>query len=231
MTAVSFGAAALFDEDVATLAPGGWLTDAVLTLHCELIEAAHGPTRVRALHPSVSLLALLEADADDLRATLTPLALHVPHLILVPINDSADPNAGPASGSHWSLLAWRRGRPAAAHYDSGRGGANIAVARRVWGRLAPLAGAPSAVVPAPCPQQTDASSCGVIVAALAEALAAAGGGGGDGDGVDVHALLAPGAVDAHRRRMRAQVAALVAGAEPAVAAAAAAAAVAATSGR
>lgn len=177
----SLSSCVLYAEDVATLAPGAWLNDAVLSFACEALEqrlSAAAPG-LRCLHPPAVQLLLHETDADDLAGFAAGLRLASADLALLPINNSADVTQ-PATGSHWSLLAWRRGL-GFAHLDSSPGSANAAVAARVAAKLAPLlppgggmgdAGA-LAVRQLPCPVQRNFADCGAHVAWATERLAAA----------------------------------------------------------
>lgn len=125
------------------------------------------------------------ADADDLAAGLSGLALATRDVIFAPINDAVE-GLTAGGGSHWSLLVWRRPTPGLAddalppggwsHWDSVASSRNAAVAARVAASLSRLLpGAPAAprVAALACQQQTNGSDCGVFVAAHAEALARA----------------------------------------------------------
>jgi sentrin-specific protease 8 len=172
---LSYHAAVLYEEDLLLLLPKRWLNDAVLTFWAEFlsIDRFSDTDQIAFLHPSVVLMTALEDDPDDLADALKGLELSKRALILLPINDSDDV-ARPATGSHWTLLLFRRtavGEDAPAgfsHLDSGEGGsrsANFKVARRVAGKIAPLLGSAvdATVAQRACAKQTNGYDCGVHV--------------------------------------------------------------------
>lgn len=181
--AVSIGAAALYDDDMQLLrSPSAWLNDAVITLWMEHLAASAPPPRVALVHCAAVALARFEDDDADRAAALAPLRLHEAALVLLPVNDCADPTAV-AGGSHWALLAFDRARHDEVRlFDSGH--LDVRAARDVWARFWPLIAAPSpssgqAARPPPprisdggCAKQADVHSCGVYVCAVAGALVA-----------------------------------------------------------
>ena len=181
---MSYKSVLLYPEDVSLLAsPSAWLNDACLAFAYELLthEVLSGTVGVVCVQPCVVSLALWEEDAADRAAALAPLALPVARLVLMPLVHGSDPLT-PASGGHWSLLAFVREGDAvrAMHFDSGCGDAAACrVARAAWARMWPLVHGEGrgALPPTPpiadggCPKQRDDASCGVFVAALSERLA------------------------------------------------------------
>ena len=139
---VAFRNVSLHPPDLLSLLPGAWVGDAPLSFFMEHLACALPPAaaaRAALLSPAVCSLVQCEDDPADLASALSRLALHAADLLLLPISDSAD-FAAPGSGTHWTLLSWRRGR-GFAHQDSlGVGGSarSLAVARLVAGRLRPL---------------------------------------------------------------------------------------------
>lgn len=214
---VVYESSQLFESDIATLAPGGWLTDAVITWWWEVSSHAllpPGPRRdaVAFVHPPAAFCTRF-LSGEDLLEVLAPLDLPRRELAFLPISDADEPER-PAGGSHWSLLVWSRADNAFHHYDTaagdggGGGGRNRAAAAEVAANLAPLLGvatrdargAPRALPLAQewCPAQANGSDCGVHVCAIANAVAAAG-----GHAPRVAAGATPEAVAALRARMAA----------------------------
>lgn len=209
---VEFHSSQLFAADLASLAPGGWLTDAVLTWWWEVLShdvLPPGPRRDAAafVHPPAAFCARF-LEGDDLAEVLAPLDLPRRELAFFPVSDADDP-AEPAGGSHWSLLVWSKAGNSFHAYDSAPGGGagNRAAAAQAAANLGPLLGAArnarGAPRPAPlthewCPPQANGSDCGVHVCAIAAAVAAAG-----GHAPRVAAGATPAAVAAYRARMAA----------------------------
>jgi len=175
---VSYHAAALYEEDVALLARAGrWLNDATIVFAEEwLAHNEFADSRgITFLHPGTAFLCLFETGGDLLEA-LAGLQLAVAQLVLIPVNNNLDPTA-PASGTHWSLLAFSRcevpvpggGRAIPAgfsHWDSVPGSSNMSVARRIAAAVLPALQAPgaaTAVTECTAPLQRNSSDCGVHV--------------------------------------------------------------------
>lgn len=195
---VSYHSVALYPEDVALLEPTQWLNDAVLTFGIERLEHNLFSSRpdLAFLHPSLSMILLLEDDEDDLAATLKGLKLQEKQFLFVPINDSADAEKV-AAGSHWTLLVMKIGRDEAGitsceavHLDSanpgGKRSGNHAIATSVANRITcylfSSTSSPSAssrptttvtLASASCAKQQNGYDCGVYVLWFMEKVAAA----------------------------------------------------------
>ena len=139
----SIGDVVLYEADVATLEPCGWLGDLVIAFFFELFAArlaggegaelagaiaAPATTGVVLLEPTVSYMAAVLGSSEALRE-----ALSVPHtpaarpltdvladasMVLLPVCDKSDPDSA-VGGSHWSLLAFRRVRGNSRGEDAG----------------------------------------------------------------------------------------------------------------
>ena len=181
--------------DVALLEPRCWLNDQLIAFFFEKLAASASAAGVDVLllEPSIIFTASMLQDAAALRGMLSvspspgkaPLAdrLGSASLVLMPVNDNDDPNAG-EGGGHWSLLAFRRGDaerpPRFEHYDS-CGGSNGAQARAVAQCLAALLlpgvrGPSLQLVNMKTALQANGFDCGVYVLCFAEMLCAAEGG-------------------------------------------------------
>jgi len=132
------------------------------------------------------MLLLHERDPADLAALAGPagLALARARAVLLPLSNARDADLSrPRSGTHWTLLAWARGR-GFAHFDSSAAAGGSADGADAAGALAavlvPLVddgsdagGHTAAVVNVRCPAQTNGRDCGVHVAWAMERLALA----------------------------------------------------------
>jgi hypothetical protein len=161
--------------------------------------ASTAPASALLVEPSTSMVILGEADPAELRTDLGTFCdrLAASELVLFPCVDESADMTRPGSGSHWTLLRWRRGRGFAHVNSMGRGGSNAANARLLATRVYPLlgdAGSGAAVAEAPpLEAQVGGADCGAHMMQEAEAaLTALAGGGGGG---------APPAVATYRQRV------------------------------
>ena len=191
--AASFKSASLYEQDIALLTRPAWINDSVLGFWCEVVETACDDAassamsalasaagasaalkpRVVCMQPAVAMMLLHETDAEDLAGLAGPrgLALNTATALFAPVSDAEDVGR-PEQGSHWTLLAWARGR-GFAHFDSMSRGETPSVAR-LAAVLAPMlggAGELAAVTAVRCPVQRNGVDCGVHVAWAMDALA------------------------------------------------------------
>jgi len=191
---VSYCKSVLYPCDLLSLLPGAWIGDAVLSFFFDHLSSAAPPSAVL-LPPSTCSIILHGSDAEELRADLGALCarLATADLVLLPVIDGSADAAVAASGAHWTLLAWRRGRGFSHANPCGAGGSNLANARVMAAHVHPLlmdargASAGAAVAEAPSVEaQAGGADCGAHVMQNAEA--ALGGG-------------APPPVGTYRRRV------------------------------
>ena len=184
---LSFYSVCLYDEDIETLAPRAWLNDAVICFHIEYLKhrilsgVGDPPLGIALVHPGVVMLASVEDDAEDLAHLLNGLSLGASQLALFPLNDSTNLTRA-CSGSHWTLLSWRRSASAGARagfgfYDSAGSGddRSARVADALARKLAPFLGAGGGgdacdVVRIESAKQGNAYDCGVAVCLTMERL-------------------------------------------------------------
>jgi hypothetical protein len=155
---VSFRSACVYGEDAALLRPGRWLNDALvvwwseaLTARMELDAAQTAassstssaaapppppPLPCLLVQPATVMLATHILEPDEVPEALAGLSLPSFPLVLFPINNSDSPLL-PASGSHWSLLAYVRPLGRFFHFDSSQG-MNLAAARRAARAMRPV---------------------------------------------------------------------------------------------
>ena len=214
-----FRSATLFENDIDLLARPAWLNDSTLSFWCEVVEAASedavatfAPSRASAesprivcLQPAAAMVLLHETDAEDLAALAGPrgLSLSSAHALFAPVSDAVDIGR-PEQGSHWTLLAWRRGL-GFSHFDSG-GGAVAPAAVRLAAVLAPmLSESVETVTACRCPAQRNGVDCGVHVAWAMETLALQASGSGSTGWEDALPALTSTTVSttmaAYRKRM------------------------------
>jgi hypothetical protein len=171
--------------DAMSLAPHTWVTDNVLAFWLEHLFYVRYPQlsqvegRVHvALNAGVATLCQV-LSGGDLVESLSRTGLGPGcHSFILPLCDTRAFTT-PLSGSHWTLLHWRRSA-GFAHHDSslppeGAGGGSLKTAEVVAAALAPLLGvlpALASVTSTPCPQQTNGFDCGMHAAASMEFLAA-----------------------------------------------------------
>ena len=188
MTAICLGDLRLYERDVDTLLPRGWLNDQVIAFFLELFTQRPGTASgVLHLEPSTTFTASTLNDTAVLREMLsvapspdaTPLTEQLTRadLVIMPVNDNSDPSA--VGGGHWSLLVFRRhgqeesGASCFEHYDSLHH-SNLAHAKRLLATVAPLLHPVDARVPPlrivkmSTPQQANGYDCGVYLLAIAE---------------------------------------------------------------
>lgn len=188
---VSYRSSVLYPPDALSLFPGRWIGDAAIGFFFDHLAASAPPT-VLLLSPSAALIPLMEADPADVKEGLCLLPLSTAELVLIPVIDGSVDVTAAASGTHWSLLRWRRGAGFSHVNSAGSGGgSNLESARLIAARLLPLLGGDSGggVVVAEVPSvvaQRGSCDCGAHVmqnaeAAVAEFLGGGGGGGGSGD--------------------------------------------------
>lgn len=181
----SLGGVALYAHDLATLEPGQWLNDAVLSFVGEhlmarqppAIASVSGGARLGVVClDALSGPLLLALDDDELAALASKLGLARAAAVLIPLSDVSSAAYSAASGSHWTLLAWAV-RGGWAHFDSAPpargGGANAHVAARLAQRLDSVLGGGGEIVvfAAACPRQLNDADCGAHVAWIMERLA------------------------------------------------------------
>lgn len=196
LTIAALGTSQLYDTDLFLLRPQCWLNDALLSFyseHLKVIHKQHTP-RLAICHPGVALLCQVE-EGEDLRSALFTLDFPALELLLLPISDSEDFSQASNTGSHWTLLRWRRG-VGFSHQDSGDGGGksssssssrNLDIARMIASRLGPLlspqgggdGGGDFTVAPCPCTQQGNNYECGDRVLLHMEEASREYFGGGD----------------------------------------------------
>ena len=122
-------------------------------------------------------------DVEELQYLFEGMDLEKKRCIFVPINDGAG-SEKPGSGSHWSLLVFRRRLPddedsgscsgSWEHFDSMQTEKHAAISRVVAAAI--VAGVPSLAareggpVAADCPQQKNGFDCGAYVCRFAEEI-------------------------------------------------------------
>jgi len=199
---VSFRNSVLYPTDVLALLPGNWIGDASIAFFLDHLGAS-APPRALLLPPSTACILLNEADPAELKADLAGLPLSTAEFILFPVIDGSLDVAAAGSGSHWSLLRWRRGAGFSHVNPLGRGGSNLANARLIAAHVHPLladaGGRGAEVAEAPSVEaQAGSCDCGAHLLQNAEAALAAFAGGGGGGGGAAAAATAP-ASDYRRR--------------------------------
>mmetsp|Transcript_21851 Transcript_21851/g.70593 ORF Transcript_21851/g.70593 Transcript_21851/m.70593 type:complete len:224 (-) Transcript_21851:51-722(-) len=152
--------------------PTSWLTDPLVQLGFLRLEKETVPNRtdVALLEPAVAMF-LACTSPSDAAEQLGQMGLKGKELVLLAVNDSQPQDIG-VGGSHWSLLAMRRGRWE--HYDS-LGSANARAAKRLSRALSEFFGlaANERVIEMATPQQRNGCDCGVHALLAAEALLSA----------------------------------------------------------
>jgi hypothetical protein len=213
---VSFRSACVYGEDAELLRPGGWLNDALVVWWAEVLTSRADGTRPPpfvVVQPATVMLATLLLLSDEVPEALEGLALPSYPLVLFPVNNSEDPSS-PASGSHWSLLAYTAAGRRFVHFDSSRG-TNAAAARRVATVMRPVlegsseaAAASTPLVveePSTTPQQSNAYDCGVhMLAAMEHFCSEQLGGGGGGplaSAADLAQVTTPARIHAYRQML------------------------------
>lgn len=173
---LTFGDATLRESDVALLAPGRWLNDAVIAFAFEFLAASAASSgEVVLVSPASVELARFAGDSAFVRDVFgTQLGVASCGAALFPVNNAGRANVGRANaGSHWSLLAFvARPEPTFLHIDA-LGDANAQSAREVAEALAPAVSSSSARFVSLCgvaPRQMNGADCGVFVVAFAQAI-------------------------------------------------------------
>lgn len=150
----------IYQQDIDLFTKNAWLNDTAMNLYgmyvyqtmCDPVDG------VLVLDASVvGYLALLDLtqDLDDAQELVSGLQLIEKSVVYFPINNNG--HSPHDSGSHWSLLVWRRQESAFEHYDSNQR-SNEGAARSIAAKVHALKCSPDAssscTFESPrCPQQ------------------------------------------------------------------------------
>ena len=174
---LAYGNVVFKQSDFALLSEANWLNDTCISLALEHLRHTTTSPSVSILDPTVAfMLSQLPTNAASMQ--LDSAGASKASLLLLAVNDNPDASVA-HGGSHWSLLAMRRffthdssSVATFEHYDS-HSGSNSGAARRMASAIARALGlSPGSVHfhEAECPQQSNASDCGVFVVSYATAL-------------------------------------------------------------
>ncbi len=162
-------------EDVMTLKPGAWLTDAILTFYYLYLS---GNTRKESevtnddyllINPTLTFW--LAMAPDSAHEIFGDMDLQSKQLIFMPVSDSEDMESA-GSGSHWSLVVYHKSSDTFYSYDSHQNH-NEGAARRLAKAMSPLVSSKNQKFKFEnrrTPQQTNGADCGCFVLAITQYL-------------------------------------------------------------
>ena len=158
----SFGDVQVFQQDLASVYDGQWITDAIIALAYERLR--QHDKRVCLLDPSVVHLVSQIHDSEWLASALPP-DLHQSPMIFMPVNNNNTTGVG---GSHWSLVVFDRPSSTWYYYDS-IGSMNLPFAQRIVAKLTLWTGTTHFAI-VDTPNQVNGYDCGVYVIFITELL-------------------------------------------------------------
>jgi len=111
------------------------------------------------------------SDADKQAHRATTNGYKSKEIIFLPVNNSSTGGYEGGTGSHWSLLVYRRANEF--HYYDSAGSMNLTVATNLANnflKYLEISGSANIIKPASCPQQSNGSDCGVFTIAFTRCL-------------------------------------------------------------
>jgi sentrin-specific protease 8 len=160
----------LYESDLRLLTVGQWLNDRLIGFIYEYFELeayksectsdASGSRHLAFVNPStVQYMKLCETIDEAKMCFIEPLGLDRARLVLMPLNDNANP--GDCGGSHWSLLVLDKQNAKFVHYDSI--GSNEKEAVLFVNKYKKCFRAEKLEICEKYPKQSNFSDCGVFV--------------------------------------------------------------------
>jgi sentrin-specific protease 8 len=176
--------AVLAYEDIATLFPGNWLTDSIITFYYLYLREKYADDKFCFVNPSLTFWVGMDPNAA--KEAIGRFELEKKEFIFLPITDCTNINS--AGGTHWSLAVYDRNNDVFRYYDS-LSNYNISSARRICAAIAPFVRMKDKrfnFQSRPTPTQKNGSDCGCYLLAITEYLAQ-----NNGDDTDIEHSITP----------------------------------------
>lgn len=118
---LSFSDSLIRQSDLKLLEGPHWLNDRVISFYFEYLyeKEFDSSNKLVFISPEVSQFLKMATSKEELLVFFDPLNLEEKDLIILPVNDSNDPDR--PGGSHWSLLMFSRQAQQFFHFDSSLG--------------------------------------------------------------------------------------------------------------
>lgn len=167
---LSYNDVVLRRSDLTILSGPHFLNDRIIEFYFSYLTSCHPSEFILLVPPTISFWVTNCPDLESIKDFLQPLNLPSKKLVIFPVNDNNDVEKA-EGGSHWSLLAFYRGKNMFVHHDS-FGGSNKRYAKRLYEALVPYMGISDGayVECSNTPQQMNGYDCGLYVLAIARAI-------------------------------------------------------------
>jgi sentrin-specific protease 8 len=157
-----YGDVQLYQDDVQSCLPGNWVKDSIIEYQYERWERDLFNNYPKIAFVRPALVYLLQSTKSDVGLDLTSKSL-----IFFPVNDGI---LDQSTGSHWSLLIYKKSSNTFYYYDS-MNNYNLKVAIAIKTAIEGIFPAGSKLVQIATPEQSNGYDCGIYVLAITRILA------------------------------------------------------------